>query len=472
MLIKTKKKYYCDTDRKDNLIYINCMNLINSLIDKVKDNTLSDDIIISDDEYYILNNYLYFYVKEDDKFRQLKSNCDKKLIYSFVYHIKNKLDELYVRIKYGTPPINRWGKYLKLKDMKKYYDNNERMIDDEKCFNLDLTCITTPKKIEPFYCYEQNKKKKKEDKKKEDKKEEEKEIKNIEFGEKLGEGTYGVVYMVTLQFKNDDKQYEYAAKTYKKGEEYDKEKKILSEIKKIYESNKDITVCSGLEQIKNWFFTEYEKNIYLIMDKYDGELDDIIYDISYEQKYNISVKIINLFLCLYKNNMYFTDIKTQNLLYRLNKFKSYDVCITDFGSFVHIDTSDDNNIEYVYTIQPKSKSTNLCQGKCKLIDVQKVSLYGLGYLLIKLAFNNDKKYDDVRNILRCCEHKKIVNNKIYYIPFNKYTNEEILNSLDILDYKINSYLEIIFIFAKGCIQLSLEKNDNINYDDIIKYLNY
>lgn len=147
---------------------------------------------------------------------------------------------------------------------------------------------------------------------------------------------------------------------------------------------------------------EYKTKL-LVMDFYDGTLDNFTKKILYKMdnfiKYTSIFKIIRQLVIsvkfLFDNNLYYTDIKTSNIMLKLVSFSSIKLALCDYGSALPI------NGDYIMsypTIKHKNGNGFIIENEIEQYDL----LWGIGVVILNICVDKNKKsinfltYENIR----------------------------------------------------------------------------
>ena len=245
----------------------------------------------------------------------------------------------------------------------------------------------------------------------------------------IGHGSYGVV----MQYKDDTDNY--IAVKYGKKDDIKKEKDII--LKMINDKNQ----CSNL-------VVQYILNPdCIIMENANGTIKDLRVIIEKNKNTNIIIDVIYAITiaikCLYDNNLYYTDIKMANILYR-NTNEGIQIILGDLGS---ITDNKNNKNNYTYTYRP-SVST---------YDITSIILWGIGILILDLLQINHYTIHE----------KYIYDNNITFR--DKHVNDEVSVIIDTIKflYPTDKYIQPII----DIINITLCPKNTKNLDDILNIIN-
>lgn len=249
----------------------------------------------------------------------------------------------------------------------------------------------------------------------------------------------------------------------------------------------DYTFCKGCEYIildnkqilsSSKLFIEY----FILMDLYDGDIFTLLND-DKNFNYNETIKkfLIESIKCLYKNNFNYTDLKLENILYKIVD-DEIELVFCDLGGFAHNNSYD---ISYTinYTCSPiivwniiETKVSNKKITSYTNFDYKKLMIHSLGMTLILLKyfelqdFTNITLYDTKIHFLFSMFIKQAnnisyeINNEERSYVYNWYVNDMIknINTFLINTYNVdNKLLNIIELIKK------VYTMDECDFDDYV-----
>ena len=146
----------------------------------------------------------------------------------------------------------------------------------------------------------------------------------------IDKGSHGNVYLLT----DKDNEYKFALKEIEKI--YNNGNLIIdNEIPVIKEIEKNKISC---DIIPAKILRENDYFWYVIMPKYDnGNLDSFIGKLNSFELINLGIELGGVYQCLLRNNLYYTDSKPSQVLYKCISENTFSVTLGDLGSISHRD---------------------------------------------------------------------------------------------------------------------------------------
>ena len=86
--------------------------------------------------------------------------------------------------------------------------------------------------------------------------------------------------------------------------------------------------------VNSRIITNPDNNKFIVMDKYDGSLYNLLKERNVLLKTNLDIfkQIIHDVYCLYTNKLYYTDLKLENMLYKITGESKFKISLGDIGS--------------------------------------------------------------------------------------------------------------------------------------------
>lgn len=191
----------------------------------------------------------------------------------------------------------------------------------------------------------------------------------------LGGGSHGKVSLVTDQ----DNEYQFALKQIEKRYTTDNELKIDNEVPIIKEiENKKIS-CNV---VPAKVISEDDNFWYIVMPKYDkGNLSDFIGKLEPFEIINLGIELGNVYNCLIRNGLYYTDSKPSQILYKCVSENTFSIALGDLGSISH---KDENCIQ-TFPFPPKEYYDNFYKHAEKASE--HVVVWGFVIMLLMMINN-------------------------------------------------------------------------------------
>lgn len=292
----------------------------------------------------------------------------------------------------------------------------------------------------------------------------------------LGGGGFGTVYL----FKSRDDLYKIAVKIYADGamqSNNDKggmihEKNVVGRLAELYRTNRNIGIISNR-------IIEHNTKSYLLMEFADGNLNEL------HKKVNL-LNDKNIFKILYHtskiletlsfHNLFYTDLKPDNILYKIKEGDRIEVVLGDIGGICLGD---------YYEATPEYSSHEILvfnQGSCNHIN----SIWGLMIMFLR-AFNYDPNYIYVKDCFRNeflnktgididaltktvtqiektpIEKNIIIIYKMYYFD---YLRKEIYNNMIRFKHDNNEVTEVMNVYAKYFMFIASSNDFSISIKDV------
>ena len=140
---------------------------------------------------------------------------------------------------------------------------------------------------------------------------------------KIASGASGTVYEIKQG------PYSFTVKQFQNKEEEKKELKILEILLKTQP-----ILCN----VVNSHIITYKNKKFIVMDRYDGSLYELLEkpsisrNVSLKTNLDIFKQILHDVYCLYTNNLYYTDLKLENILYKITGKSTLKISLGDIGS--------------------------------------------------------------------------------------------------------------------------------------------
>ena len=263
----------------------------------------------------------------------------------------------------------------------------------------------------------------------------------------LGRGGHGKVSLLA----DLDNEYQFALKQIEKRYTEDDELKIDEEIPIIKEiENKQIScnvVPAKILDEDNDFW-------YIIMPKYDtGDLSDFIGKLDSFEIINLGIELGNVYNCLIRNGLYYTDSKPSQVLYKCVSENTFSIALGDLGSISH---KDENCIQ-TFPFPPKEYYDNFYKHAEKTSE--HVVVWGFVILLLMMI---NKEVDSL--ILDYLGWNKL--------RITKYTNtfeifQSYLSEL-LLEHPMKDFFETFLGIKKNLYQMI--ENGEYTMKHVIDYL--
>ena len=263
----------------------------------------------------------------------------------------------------------------------------------------------------------------------------------------LGRGGHGKVSLLA----DLDNEYQFALKQIEKRYTEDDELNIDDEIPIIKEiENKQISCNIVPAKIL------YEDNDfwYIIMPKYDkGDLSDFIGKLDPFEIINLGIELGNVYNCLIRNGLYYTDSKPSQVLYKCVSENTFSIALGDLGSISHID----ENCIQTFPFPPEKYYDNFYK------HAEKASNHVVvwGFVIMLLMMINKETYSLILdylgwNTLRVTKYKNTFEIFQSYLP-------EIL-----LEHPMKDFFETFLGIKKNLYQMI--ENGEYTMKHVIKYL--
>jgi len=265
--------------------------------------------------------------------------------------------------------------------------------------------------------------------------------------EKLGEGGYGSVFL----FESFNKEYsDLALKFFLDGKD-EKELEMISYFKKNF--------CDNFIKIGGKILKNNQEVV--IMEKIDGDLINLDFkklNLSEKNFFNCFLKfIISSFKCAYEFDKIFTDIKLENVGYKICKSKKINFTLLDYGSFSDLENRDSRSSFFVtrkfYNERLISPETNTCFSlvlvfllvRLLLVDVERSNKFQdvIFKLQEKRKFDQKKYYENLETSFIEIYHRKLDKSLKNLFKLLKYILENIFEDLDFLVFL--NYLKDCFM---------------------------
>ena len=129
---------------------------------------------------------------------------------------------------------------------------------------------------------------------------------------------------------------------------------------------------------------------YILMEYYNGDVFDLKKVLgkyfTINEKLKLIIHIINACICFKKCNLYYTDLKSINLLYKFMSMNTFSIVFGDIGSFTfkeakHFDTTFNFPMDYL-DVNKDAKTENT--DYIKIIGIEIYIVYTILYLFINL----------------------------------------------------------------------------------------
>tara|TARA_A100001015_G_scaffold304105_1_gene394799 strand:+ start:6422 stop:7978 length:1557 start_codon:yes stop_codon:yes gene_type:complete len=139
---------------------------------------------------------------------------------------------------------------------------------------------------------------------------------------KIGGGASGIIYEIKQG------PYSFTVKDIKKKKEKNKELAIIKQL------NTKPILCN----VVNSHIITYNNQEFIVMDRYDGPLSNFLhyilsqYELMIEPMLDIFKQIVHDVYCLYTNGLYYTDLKIENILYKITGNSTFKLSLGDIGS--------------------------------------------------------------------------------------------------------------------------------------------
>ena len=143
--------------------------------------------------------------------------------------------------------------------------------------------------------------------------------------------------------------------------------------------------------VNSHIITKPDTKKIIVMDKYDGALRDLLkepiisYNLLKETKLNIFKQILHDVYCLYTRELYYTDLKLDNILYKITGTSTFKIALGDIGSICSKKINPSTPCASTYyppeTIDSQYK-----------YNTDKIIVWNLGIMLLELLFIS--KYED------------------------------------------------------------------------------
>lgn len=266
--------------------------------------------------------------------------------------------------------------------------------------------------------------------------------KNVWIIEKeTGKGSYGVVQF----FKSHNKEYcDIAVKSFEDRTEAADEILTMTLFNRF--KCKNFMRCGGIEDGNSFI---------VVMEKMDGDMLSLNYkkidnpEKLYQQFVNF---IISGYKCAMKRDMYYTDIKLENVGFKMCR-DGYRFCFLDYGSFSYIDSE---NFSASYWINME----NAMEGR---FGINLIVVYGtiMTLLKIKMLMNNIKGAEELsKKVSALLTNKKYPNTnlltkkyfedikKTYYKYFKKEDEDvevlmDCLEDLTVEEYSVSRFIDVL-----------------------------
>lgn len=165
------------------------------------------------------------------------------------------------------------------------------------------------------------------------------------------------------------------------------------------ETSSDIQIAETLKRCKSCMdyiinfvvitHPEIEQQ-YILMEYYNGDVFDLKKVLgkyfTINEKLKLIIHIINACICFKKCNLYYTDLKSINLLYKFMSINTFSIVFGDIGSFTfkeakHFDTTFNFPMDYL-DVNKDAKTENT--DYIKIIGIEIYVVYTILYLFINL----------------------------------------------------------------------------------------
>lgn len=165
------------------------------------------------------------------------------------------------------------------------------------------------------------------------------------------------------------------------------------------ETSSDVQIAETLKRCKSCmdyiinFVVITHPNIvqhYILMEHYNGDVYDLKKVLgkyfTINEKLKLIIHIINACICFKKCNLYYTDLKLENLLYKFMSINTFSIVFGDIGSFTfkeakHFDTTFNFPVDYL-DVNKDAKTENT--DYIKIIGIEIYIVYTILYLFIHL----------------------------------------------------------------------------------------
>lgn len=258
----------------------------------------------------------------------------------------------------------------------------------------------------------------------------------------IGIGSYGAVY---AYLNNDNLGF-----VVKYGNVID-DMKVLDEIVKIKN-------CVG-NYVKSHI--EFKKNHndvgnFIIMEYMDGDLTNYIRankPLSFDNVYNIFKELLKHIKCFAYNRLYFTDLKTDNILYKCNHQNNIiEISLGDLGGFAIINKYGHQIKKGIFTLPPPSKKIDYYNPN---IITEKDIVWSFGIVILELLSENTREYYwDFMERKNDSVIQTIISANLTNIKNKEPQNNDIKYFVDQILSKI----------------LAVDEKDRLSFDDISKII--